>query len=72
MATDKTLEARVVELEIRSAYQEDLLSKLDGVVQEFADRGEQNARRIRELEDRLRAAEGGGDVGPADDKPPHY
>jgi SlyX protein len=67
------LHARINELEMKSAYQEDLLSTLDGVVREFAARTETAERKLRELEAQVKQAESGGtEVGPQSDKPPHY
>ncbi len=68
------LENRVTELEVRSAYHEDLLAKLDEVVREFAARTQAVETKLRELEERLVAAESEGapEAGPHDEKPPHY
>lgn len=69
----EALHARVTELEVKSAYQDDLLHKLDEVLREFAGRTEATEARLRELEQRLKEAEAGGpEMGPHDEKPPHY
>ena len=59
---------RIGELEIRLAYQDKLLSELDDVVQNFALRVERLERQISELRDNVSTQE----IGPGDDKPPHY
>ena len=65
----RVLTERIVHLETRIAYQDDLLSSLDEVVREFA-------RRVERLETELRTLRhsvGPGDeLGPADEPPPHY
>ena len=63
------LEARVTELEIRVAYQEDLIKELDKVAREFADR----VLVLEEAVNRLGTTVSGmRETGPADEKPPHY
>ena len=67
------LAERVVELEIKLAYQERLLADLDGVVREFAARVETMGRQLEELSELAARGDQGGDpIGPADEKPPHY
>lgn len=64
------MEDRIVELEIRLAYQDRLLADLEQVVRAFAERVEQLEREVREL--KQTAVHGTPEVGPADEKPPHY
>jgi SlyX protein len=64
------MENRIVELEIKVAYQDRLIADLDGVVKQFADRVELLERRIKELEDTAKNPP--EHIGPADDPPPHY
>ncbi len=59
---------RIGELEIRLAYQDKLLSELDDVVQSFALRVERLERQLSDLRDNVSTQE----IGPGDDKPPHY
>ena len=60
---------RIMELEIRIAYQDRLLATLDGVVREFAGRVEALEQEMRAL----RLALGSGqETGSADEPPPHY
>ncbi|MFT5430809.1 MAG: putative coiled-coil protein SlyX [Myxococcota bacterium] len=54
-------------VENRVAYQEKLIAQLDEVVREFADRVKILERRALEHE-----ASAEADVGPANDRPPHY
>ena len=52
-------------------YLDQILQKsLDGVIREFAGRVVALERRIGELAESAR--QGGSDLGPADEKPPHY
>ena len=61
-------ETRIHEMEVRLAYQDHLLSELDGVVRSFALRVERLERQISELQ----VAKGALEVGSGDEKPPHY
>ncbi len=63
-----SLDERIVELEARAAYQDELVAQLDEVLREFAARVETLEWQVREL----KAAASSGPVGPADDPPPHY
>jgi uncharacterized coiled-coil protein SlyX len=65
---EEALAHRVVELEVRIAYQERLISDLDGVIQDFCRRFESLQREFREVQQNLDSHP----VGPADEKPPHY
>lgn len=60
---------RVIELEVRMAYQDKLIGDLDEVVRQFSVRVEQLERQVKELRERI---DDGADVGPHDEKPPHY
>lgn len=59
--------SRITELEVRIAYQDDVIRQLDEVVRDFAARVEVLERRVAEL-----AAVESDEVGPAQDLPPHY
>jgi SlyX protein len=61
---------RVVELEVRVAYQDKIIGDLDEVLRAFTTRVEALEREVTELK---RTVDGDRDqVGPADEKPPHY
>lgn len=62
-----SVENRIVDLEIRLAYQDKLIAQLDEVVREFANRVDALERRVSEHE-----ASADPDIGPGDDRPPHY
>lgn len=64
------MEERIVELEVRLAYQDKIIADLDEVVQSFASRVEQLERELELLKETVK--EGVPDVGPQDEKPPHY
>lgn len=61
---------RLVDLEIRLAYQDKLIRELDALVRTFADRLDRTDRELRELKSGQRSPE--VPVGPPNDKPPHY
>lgn len=63
-----SLEKRIVDLEVRAAFQEKLIAQLDEVLREFADRVERLEAQLVELKQSVDAPE----VGPADERPPHY
>ena len=62
-----SVENRIVDLEIRLAYQDKLIAQLDEVVREFANRVDALERRVSEHE-----MSADPDIGPGDDRPPHY
>ena len=62
------LENRICDLETRLAYQDKLMTDLDEVVRLFSLRVEKLERRIVDLQD----SAGSQEIGPADEKPPHY
>lgn len=71
------LEARLVELELKAVWAEDLLEQLDQVVAHQQIRIESLAREIARLRERLAAAEAAaaaGGTAPSlrDELPPHY
>lgn len=66
---EKSADERMLELEIRIAYQDRLLASLDEVVREFAGRVENLEQEVRTLR---RSVGGGQETGPANDVPPHY
>jgi SlyX protein len=64
------MEDRIIELEVRLAYQDKLLSDLDEVVQALAKRLEAQERELQQLKEAL--AEAPNPIGPVDETPPHY
>ena len=71
METDEKIEARVVELEVRLAYQEELLRQLDGVIREQADGLERMVREIQHLREEL-AQPTEAEPSMEEQVPPHY
>jgi len=59
---------RMQDLEVRVAYQDRIISDLDEVVRSFSLRVQRLERQLADLQDSV----GGQDIGPADEKPPHY
>jgi len=63
-----SLEKRIVDLEVRTTYQDKLIAELDEVIREFSTRVESLESLLKDLKDSANAAP----IGPADDPPPHY
>jgi uncharacterized coiled-coil protein SlyX len=63
-----SLEERIVDLEVRTAYQDKLIAELDEVLGEFSTRVERLESLLKELQDSANTLP----TGPADDPPPHY
>jgi uncharacterized coiled-coil protein SlyX len=61
---------RLTDLEIKLAYQDQLIRELDALVRSFGDKLDTTVRELETLKQSLRSPEIG--VGPANDKPPHY
>jgi uncharacterized coiled-coil protein SlyX len=61
---------RIVELEIKLAYQDQRIRDLDALVRSFGDKLDQAEREISALKQALRSPE--TPAGPASEKPPHY
>lgn len=69
-ATMNDSEQRLTELEIRLAHSERTVEQLHEVALALREDLARMERRFEELEERLGA--GGPEVGPADDRPPHW
>jgi len=61
---------RLVDLEIKLAYQEQLIRELDALVRTFGDKLDETTRELRELKQALRSP--APPTGPANEPPPHY
>lgn len=68
---DKSLAARIEELEIRYAFQEDLLRELDEVMRAQADQIDRLRRELHSLREQL-TQEGDDPNTLEGEKPPHY
>ncbi len=64
------MDERIVELEVRLAYQDKVIADLDEVVQAFAKRVELLERELEIL--KVTVQDGLPEVGPQNEKPPHY
>ena len=64
------MEQRLVDLEVRCAYQDKLIADLDEVVRVFTARVEDLEREVAELRETSRNPPVA--IGPADEPPPHY
>jgi SlyX protein len=67
MTTD---DDRLLDLEIKLAYQEQLIRELDALVRRFGDRLDEVNRELRAVKSAAKSPEVA--LGPANDKPPHY
>jgi len=61
---------RVMDLEIKLAYQDKLIRELDALVRTFGVKLDETQRELKELKQSLRSPE--VPSGPANEKPPHY
>jgi uncharacterized coiled-coil protein SlyX len=64
------MDDRIVELEVRAAYQDKTIADLDEVIRAFTQRVIQLERELVLLKETMKA--GVPDVGPQDERPPHY
>lgn len=69
-STFRDMDDRIVELEVRTAYQDKTIADLDEVIRAFTERVVVLERELRLLKETMKA--GAPDVGPQDEKPPHY
>jgi len=63
-------EARLIELETRLAFQDRTIEALNEVVLRLREDQVALGRKFQELQDKMSG--GGPEVGPADDRPPHW
>jgi uncharacterized coiled-coil protein SlyX len=68
--TTTTDDDRVMDLEIKLAYQDKLIRELDALVRTFGAKLDETAREVKELKQSLKSPE--GPTGPANERPPHY
>ena len=61
-------EKRIIDLEVRTAYQDKLIADLDEVLREFSIRVARLETLLKDLKDSANATP----IGPPDDPPPHY
>jgi uncharacterized coiled-coil protein SlyX len=66
METDE----RIMELEIKLVYQEQLIRELDALVRAFGEKLDANTRELEKLKQAIRSPE--NPMGPANEPPPHY
>ena len=64
------MDERIIELEVRLAYQDRIISDLDEVVRAFSERVVKLERELVVLKETVER--GAPEVGPQDEKPPHY
>jgi len=64
------VEERIIELEVKTAYQDKVIADLDEVLRTFTARVEELSRELAELKESVRAEQ--STIGPANEKPPHY
>lgn len=70
MSTSNTSDAeeRISDLEVRLSYQDKMLRDLDEVVQSFSARVQRLERKLADLGESVSSQE----IGPGNDRPPHY
>jgi SlyX protein len=64
------MEERIIELEVRVAYQDKIIADLDEVLRAFTSQVEALQRELVELKQMIKDDQ--PEIGPADDAPPHY
>lgn len=64
------MEDRIVELEVRVAYQDKIIADLDEVLRRYTARVDELQREVAELRHRLEDDQPA--LGPDDEAPPHY
>lgn len=64
------LEARLVDLEVRYAWQEDLVEQLSDLVRDQQEQIDALRRELERLRDQMEGDP--QEIGPADEPPPHY
>ncbi|MCE9577283.1 MAG: SlyX family protein [Deltaproteobacteria bacterium] len=64
------LAERVMDLEVRLAYQDKTIATLDGVVRALADKVDHLSAELRQVRKSMDSPEGA--LGPASEKPPHF
>jgi uncharacterized coiled-coil protein SlyX len=69
-ATEAVDAERILDLEVRIAYQDRLVRELDALVRQLADRLSATERELKTLKQSLVSPE--GTVGPSNERPPHY
>ena len=65
-------EQRFVDLEIKLSHHEQMLEDLSAVIFRQQQQIDQLETLVKTLKDQVKSSKDGLDVGPADDKPPHY
>ncbi|VVE30532.1 SlyX family protein [Pandoraea terrigena] len=69
----ESLEARVVDLEVKTAFQEDLLETLNNIVTRQAQQLDLLQKQIKALYQQMQShGQGGSDGNPRHEIPPHY
>lgn len=65
-------EQRLIEIEMKFAHQEMTIEALQAAVYEQQKIIEKLELAMKRVGERLKGMEAGGEIGPADEKPPHY
>jgi SlyX protein len=65
-------EQRLIDIETKIAHQEILVSELNQVIAQQQETIDQLQAALKKFFKQFREKNGDGDVGPADQKPPHY
>lgn len=68
--TQEPMAERLLDLEVKLAFQDRQLRQLDALVRDYVDRLERAERELRQLREALRSPQ--DELGSASEKPPHY
>lgn len=68
--SEQPMDERLLDLEVKLAFQDRQVRQLDALVRQYVDRLEKAERELRELREALRSPQ--DELGSASEKPPHY
>ena len=68
--SDESLVERILDQEVRLAFQDKLIRELDALVRTFGDKLDKTNRELEALKQSIRSPE--TPMGPANEPPPHY
>lgn len=72
MAASEDPNVRLRELEIKLTFLDDYVSKQDATILELSREVDRLTRALRSLAEKMETFDGGGNIPPANEKPPHW